>query len=244
MLIERLKAPFLMLIDLVYPPRCAACRAEVNEAHSFCYECFSKVRMISNPACDCCGEPFDFAVENGALCGKCMSEKPPYDQARSVMIYDDASKRIITTFKYSDRTSLAIILSNLMATRGGELLNTCDMIVPVPLHWRRLISRRYNQSYLLAKRLAKGGNKLLAKRLLKRVRYTMQQTGLSRTERDRNVRGAFKVRASRHVKDKTVLLVDDVLTTGATVESCARALKKAGAAKVYVLTVARRTVKG
>lgn len=244
MLAQRLKAPILLLFDVVYPPRCVACRAEVAAAHSFCYTCFSKVRMISEPACDCCGEPFDFAVEKGALCGKCMSEPPPYDQAKSVMVYDDASKRLITTFKYSDRTSLAIFLSQLMATRGQELVSTCDMIIPVPLHWRRLLSRRYNQSYLLARRLSKQAKKRHAANLLRRIRYTAQQTGLSRTERDRNVRGAFKVSKPDQVKDKTILLVDDVLTTGATIEACARALKKSGAAKVYVLTAARRTVRG
>lgn len=244
MLAERIKAPIYLLLDMIYPPRCAACRNEVGAAHSLCTTCFSSIRMISDPACACCGEPFDFAVEKGALCGKCLSDPAPYDRACSVMVYDDASRRMITSFKYSDRTHLSIVLSQLMSARGHELLSACDVIAPVPLHWRRHLMRRYNQSYLLARQLAQKTGKPVMKRLVRRVRYTSQQTGLSRTEREKNVRGAFKVSARANVKDKAVLLIDDVLTTGATIESCARALKKAGAGKVFVLTAARRVARG
>ncbi|MFO1243541.1 MAG: ComF family protein [Rickettsiales bacterium] len=244
MLAERIKAPIHMLLDIIYPPRCVACRQEVSAAHSLCTSCFSSIRMISDPSCACCGEPFDFAVEKGALCGRCLSDEMPYDRACSVMIYDDASRRMITRFKYSDRTHLAVILSQLMSVRGHELLSTCDVIAPVPLHWRRHLARRYNQSYLLARLLAQKSGKPVMKGLMRRVRHTSQQTGLSRSERERNVRGAFKVSPRAAVKDKSILLVDDVLTTGATIESCARALKKAGAGKVLVLTAARRVARG
>lgn len=242
MFMERLKAPFRLLLDMIYPPRCAACGEEVASAHTLCYACFSSVRMLAGPECACCGEPFEYALAKDALCGECLQELPSYDQARSVMVYDEASSRMITSFKYSDRTHLSVLLSRLLSARAKELSSAADLIMPVPLHWRRFLSRRYNQSYLLARELARSAEKPLMHRLLRRTKYTLQQTGLSRAERRKNVQSAFRVAKKKYpqVKDKTVLLVDDVLTTGATVEACAKALKKAGAQKVMVVTVARR----
>ena len=193
MFIDRLKAPIRLLLDVIYPPCCAACGAEVAAAHTLCYACFASVRLLAGPECARCGAPFEFALAKDALCGECLMTEPAYDKARSVMIYDEASSKMITGFKYADRTHMAILLSRLLASRAAEFSDAADMIIPVPLHWRRFLSRRYNQSYLLARELARATGKPLAHRLLRRTKYTLQQTGLTRAERRKNVQSAFRV---------------------------------------------------
>ena len=174
-----------------------------------------------------------------ALCGGCARERPAWDQARAVLRYDKNSRRLVLGLKYGDRTHVAAAFGRWMHRNGGEVLAGADLLVPVPLHWTRLFQRRYNQAALLAQAVrAAGGPEVAADRLVRR-RRTPTQGHLGPAARERNVRGAFAIRARRSVAGKRVVIVDDVLTTGATVAECARVLKRAGATSVGVLTLAR-----
>ncbi len=228
------------LLDLVYPPLCAVCRRPVSEAHALCAACWGEIGFLDGPGCRCCGLPFEIDPGPDTLCAACHAEPPAFDSARSVMRYDDASKKPILALKRADRHDLVLAFARWLARSGREMLAEADIIVPVPLHRRRLWQRRYNQAALLAHRLAKLSGKPAETLALIRIRPTPSQGEMpSARARRRNVRGAFKVARKEAVKGRTVLLIDDVFTTGATISACARALKRAGARKVLVLTLAR-----
>jgi len=230
-----------LALDALLPPQCLGCGAAVNESGSLCSACWEAVDFLGLPRCGTCGYPFEYEGSEGALCGACIRSPPAYDHARAVMRYDDASKNLILGFKHGDRTYAAPAFGRWLARAGAELLAGADLLVPVPLHWTRLFYRRYNQATLLAQAAAKASGVPAVVDLLVRRRRTPSQGRLSPAARTRNVRGAFAVRPGRAalVQGRRVVLIDDVLTTGATVEACARTLKKAGAAAVDVLTLAR-----
>lgn len=188
-----------------------------------------------------CGLPFDYEIGDNAQCAACLRRPPLYDRARAVMRYDEGARRLIVGLKHRDRTEGARAFASWMARSGAELIRQSDVIAPVPLHWTRLIRRRYNQAALLSQALTKLSGKPLIADLLVRTRRTPSQGGLDAAERRANVRAAMAVRRRREaaVAGKQILLVDDVLTTGATADSCAQALRKAGARAVLVLVLAR-----
>lgn len=232
------------LLNALLPPLCLACETEVSAPHGFCGGCWQTFHFITPPLCTCCGLPFDFETglsEGPALCAACLAEKPCFEKARAVFRYDDAARRVLLPFKHHDRTDLAPALARLMLQAGKELLEEADLLVPVPLHFFRLFMRRYNQAVLLVRALARLAHKPALLDGLKRIRATPSQGHLSREERRQNVKGAFAVTARARPKllHKTVLLVDDVVTTGATAHACATALMKAGARRVDVLALAR-----
>ena len=227
-------------LDLLLPPQCLSCRQIVAAPGTLCGACFAKLRFLSAPCCATCGLPFEFDPGGAdALCGSCIRERPAYDRARAVFRYDDASRGLVLAFKHGDRIDAAPAYARWLARAGDVLIADADVIAPVPLHWTRLFHRRYNQSALLANALARLVGRPAAPDLLRRRRRTPSQGGLGRVERMRNVRGAFALRTGWTVAGKRILLIDDVLTTGATVEACATALRKAGAVSVDVLTLAR-----
>jgi ComF family protein len=231
-----------MLLDFVYPPLCAACRAPVSEPHALCAACWQATGFLDGPMCAICGLPFELDPGAGTTCGACHADPPPFDRARSVMRYDEASKKPILALKRADRLDLVLPFTRWLERTGGALIEEADLIVPVPLYWTRLWQRRFNQSALLATRLANMKSKRAELFALKRTRPTRSQGEMvSAKARRRNVRGAFRVDPKFHaaILGKSVLLIDDVLTTGATVAACARALKRAGARQVLVLTLAR-----
>ncbi len=230
--------------NVVFPPRCFLCAQMIGDAGQICTDCWQDLRFITSPQCHTCGHPFEFSLGEGALCGGCIQEPPPYDMARSVLCYDDASRKLVTRFKFGDMLHPAEALASWMTRAGKECLQDADYIVPVPLHRLRLIKRRYNQAALLAKVIAKKSTVPLLVDAMQRTRHTTPQSGLSRRQRKINVRGAFSVTALRlqQIQDKRIVLVDDVMTTGATLEACAKALKKAGAKEVRVLTLARTLI--
>jgi ComF family protein len=225
-------------LDLLLPPRCLKCGIAVTVAHALCPACWRGITFLAAPCCACCGLPFDYELGPEALCGACARELPPYTRARAALRYDEESRRLILAFKHGDRLQLAPALAGWMRRAGAGLLAEAHVIVPVPLHWTRLFARRYNQAAVLAHALAAEGPPVLADALLRR-RRTPSQGKRNAAARRRNVAGAFAVHPDRSVGGKRVLLIDDVLTTGATVGECARVLKRAGAADVDVLTLAR-----
>jgi ComF family protein len=223
------------------PPRCLGCGAQALEPASLCASCWSGLTFVTRPFCRCCGLPFEIEAGQGALCGACLRERPPYGKARAALLYDEASRRLLLPFKHADRTESARLFLGWLSMAGSELLAEADLIAPVPLHWRRLLARRYNQAALLSQGLAQRSGKQAAPDLLVRRKATKSQGRMSRAGRRRNVAGAFAVhpRWRGRLKGRRVLLLDDVMMTGATVEACARVLKRAGAAEVHVLLLAR-----
>jgi len=226
-------------LDAVFPERCFSCGVIVDNAGALCVDCWPKFTFIGAPMCVLCGYPFPHAVGQDAICAACTKRQPDFDAARAALVYNDASREIILRFKHADRTRYANALGTWLSRAGAELVPLADAIVPIPLHPRRLIRRRYNQSLLLSRGLARLTGLPVLPDVLRRNRHTPSQGGLSRGARHRNVRGAFSLRRGAAIEGKSILLIDDVYTTGATVEACARALKKGGAAQVYVLTLAR-----
>lgn len=230
-----------LLFDVLYPPRCPSCRVNVSADGNFCSECFQKLRIITAPLCAQCGVPFPVPVPDDTLCLSCLDVSPSYDKARAAMVYDSVSAPLVTALKFHDQWAGLARHAEMMMVAGGGLLKTADLLVPVPLHWRRLILRKFNQSALLAHAVSARSAVPLRVDLLQRIRYTKPQMRLDRKTRLKNVKKAFGVPANAvaSLSGKHVVLIDDVVTTGATAEACAVALKKAGAARVDVLALAR-----
>lgn len=228
-------------LDIFLPPLCLSCDAEVTEHGTICPACWSDAHFIATPYCASCGAPFDTPVGDGEICAPCLTNPPVFAAARAAMLYDEGSKRLILGFKHGDRTHMAKTLGAWMQRAGAEFWNQTDFIIPVPLHRWRLFKRRYNQAALLAQAVAAAtGETVLVDGLL-RLRSTPIQGHRNRKERQANVKGAFTVnpRHTTVLAGKTLVLVDDVLTTGATLNECSRVLLEAGAAKIQVLTLSR-----
>lgn len=230
-------------IDSLLPPRCVA-TGEIVDAQGMLSPAFwSQLQFIEDPFCKTCGIPFSFNITNDALCAACMDQEPLFDRSRSAVIYNDASRKLVLGFKYGDQLHSVDTFVPWMIRAGQSLIDQADFIIPVPLHARRLRERRFNQSALLAQEIAKRTGKKYIPDALMRVRHTTPQKGLNAKERNKNVRGAFTVneRYSAVFRDKNILLIDDVFTTGATLNECARVLKQAKTTSVNVLTIARVT---
>ena len=228
-------------LDVLLPPQCAVCGAEVESEGVLCPRCWPEVNLLGPPQCAACGAPFPFDMGDAALCGACARERPPFDRARAVMAYGDVSRKMILAFKHGDRTDIAPALGRWLARAGGPLIADADVVAPVPLHWTRLFRRRYNQAALLARVVGReSGLEVIADALVRR-RRTRPQGRMGPAERRRNLKGALKANPRRLAKlhGKRVLLIDDVYTTGATAAASAKALLKAGATAVDVLTLAR-----
>lgn len=228
---------FSRMLDFVLPPRCLKCLEVVQTAHSLCSRCWSDARFISAPYCACCGTPFEYDVPDTAICLNCARKKPPFKQARCAFAYDDFSRQLVLSFKHGDHIDLAPAMGNWMARAGGDLWADCDVIIPVPLHWRRQVSRRFNQSAVLAQEVSKRVDIPVRSDLLKRHRATPSQGHLSRMARQNNLKGAFNM--DKNLQGERVVLIDDVFTTGATLLNCCEVLFKGGASQVSVLTFAR-----
>lgn len=236
-----LRSALRFVVDTALPPLCPSCRTPLGDGAGLCSSCWAKIAFIEPPYCARLGIPFTYDPGPGLLSMEAIANPPAYDRARAAVRYDDIARELVHRFKYGDRLDLAPMLGQWMARAGRELLRDADAFVPVPLHWRRLWTRRFNQSAALATAISGASGVPVLPETLKRVRATPQQVGLDKTERAANVQGAFKVAPERKpdVAGRRLILVDDVLTSGATVDACARALLRAGAAHVDVLVFAR-----
>ena len=235
-----LRAGFALVADVALPQLCPSCREPVDGA-GLCPACWSKLSFIAPPYCQRLGIPFAFDSGAGLLSMEAIADPPAYNRARAAVRYDDVARKLVHALKYGDRLDLAPTMGRWMARAGGELLADADALVPVPLHWRRQWARRFNQAALLAQIIARTNGRVVAHGALKRVKATPQQVGLDKSERAHNVQGAFRVPAAgrAEVAGRKLLLIDDVLTSGATIDACTRALLRAGATSVDVLVFAR-----
>ena len=229
------------VLGLVYPPTCPGCGAATAQSHALCPACWAQLRFIERPYCQRLGTPF--AVDHGTgplLSPRAMADPPVFGRARAAVLYDGIARDLVHRLKYDDRLDLAPTLVRMMATAGAELLGEADCLVPVPLHRWRLWRRRFNQAALLAQGIAALTDLPADTRTLVRAKATRSQVGLSRAARARNLQGAFRVpKAARPgLQGRRILLIDDVTTTGATANAASRALLRAGAASVDVLTFA------
>jgi len=236
-----LRGALRLALDMALPPLCPSCREPLGDGIGLCASCWSKLSFIEPPYCARLGIPFLYDPGPGLLSMEAIANPPAYDRARAAVRYDDVARALVHRFKYGDRLDLAPLMGRWMARAGGELLAGADALIPVPLHWRRLWARRFNQSAALAGAIAQASGLPVLHSALKRVRATAQQVGLSKPQRAENVQGAFSVPAGEKglVAGRRLVLIDDVLTSGATVDTCARALLRAGAAHVDVLAFAR-----
>jgi len=243
--LARLRAAAQRLVDLVLPPRCLGCGQVVAAEGTFCPACWGSLRFLGEgEGCDVCGAPVAGLEIRfpGWKCPACLASPPPFARARAAFLYDGAAREAILAFKHADRPDHARVLGRHMARAASGLLAEPEaVLVPVPLHRWRLWRRGYNQAALLARALARETGRPWLPDALVRVRAAPPQQGLSRAQRRRNLRGAFRVTAAgrRRIAGRVVVLVDDVMTTGSTARQCSRVLLAAGAAEVRVAALAR-----
>jgi ComF family protein len=228
---------------MLLPPSCPACGTPVVTNDALCARCWSSIRFIAPPLCPVYGTPFAYDLGTGILSAEALADPPPFRRARAAAVYGDVARRLVHQLKYHDRPDLAEIMAIAMRRAGGELIEGCALIVPVPLYRWRLWQRRFNQSAALAGCLSRLSGVQHDPLALERVKPTRRQVGLSAVQRADNVRGAFRVADDLRAKisGRAVLLVDDVYTSGATAKAATRALLRGGAAAVDVLTFARVT---
>jgi len=236
-----LRAALGFALDFALPPLCPACRGLVGDGGGLCAACWSRLSFIERPYCERLGLPFGYDPGPGMLSTEAVADPPAFARARAAVRYDDIASALVHSLKYGDRLDLAPTMGLWMARAGRQLTDGADALVPVPLHWRRLWARRFNQAAALAAAISRASGVPIVDDALRRLRATPQQVGLNRTDRASNVQGAFAVPEERQaaVAAKRLVLIDDVLTSGATADTCARALLRAGAAQVDVLVFAR-----
>jgi ComF family protein len=231
------------LIDFFFPPRCPLCRSLLTEDPpvGFCRDCLTGIKFLTHPYCSCCGLPFESSTQEDHRCSKCLTEERYFERARSIGFYEGPLAEAISLFKYHGAIHLARPLGNLLMAYSGPGFSFTDygLILATPSSKERLRERGFNPALLLARRVSSAFSIPLHLHALRRVRHTPPQTRLRGPEREKNIQGAFGVGDTEVIRDKTILLIDDVFTTGATARECAKVLRRAGAKKVDVLTLAR-----
>ncbi len=232
------RAPFLRLVDLALPPRCPGCSVIVEADHRFCATCWDSLQFLGPPWCAHCHLPFDYDRGEDARCAACLASPPPHDGVRAAVAYGEVARRLALKLKYGGRLAAAQTMAQAMARLVPE---GADLLVPVPLHRWRLWSRGFNQALLIARSLSRQSGLPVEIDLLRRVKATPKLQGLGRRARAKTVAGAFALgpQARMRLQGRTVLLVDDVHTSGATGDACARLLKRGGASRVVLLCWSR-----
>lgn len=225
------------LSDLIWPPRSLLSDEIVDRPGVIEPALWGELKFLSEPLCRSCGFPLPDESDPGSICGACAGRKPAYDTARAALAYDDNARRLVLDLKRGGRRDGLPVFARWMSAAAGDKLERADFIAPAPMHWTRLATRSFNQAAWLAQAISRSSGRPWKPGALRRVKRRKSQAGLSASERRRNVGGAIK--AWGRYEGKTILVVDDVFTTGATLEACSRAFRKAGAAEVHAVTLAR-----
>ncbi|MCB2077051.1 MAG: ComF family protein [Novosphingobium sp.] len=228
------------VVDLVFPPRCPLCGEGLSAQDGLCAVCWNELAIPGEPACGSCGRPFSDGVPDGATCAPCMAEPPRHDGIAAATLYNNASRKLVLTFKHGNRIALASLMARLIEPKLA-MVDEDWLVVPVPLHRWRLWQRGFNQAALLANEIARARNASLCVDALERCKATPSLGGLGQKARKRALSGAIVVNSKRieRLTGSRVLLVDDVLTSGATTNACVSALKRAGAERVVIACFAR-----
>ncbi len=231
------------VFDIIFPPRCLACTEIIKQPVNqfFCPGCLEKINFIEDNFCPICGVPFLVSPAGSHFCGNCLENKQYYSQARAVAGFETAIMDAIHKFKYGRNISIGYALGSFMADFSFPDFDFFEysLLIPVPLHIKKLRERGFNQSLLLANQIGKKHELPVDFSILKRCKATLSQTGLNKAEREKNIKGAFAVADRKKINGRKIILIDDVYTTGATINECAKVLHKAGAQKTAVLTLSR-----
>ncbi|WP_460272986.1 double zinc ribbon domain-containing protein [Celeribacter sp. ULVN23_4] len=229
------------LAKLIYPPQCLTCDELIEVERGLCPKCWSETPFIVDHPCECCGRPLVGAAEAGDLCDDCRLQPKPWNRGRAVMLYGGNARAMVLRFKHGDRTDLAHPMGDWLSDAAAPLIVPETVVAPVPLHWGRLLYRRYNQAALLARRVARLNGLDYLPDLLKRSSATRKLDGMTAEQRRDTVAGAIRINRAQEgrIKGRAVLLIDDVMTTGATLGECAQACLKAGAISISVAVLAR-----
>ena len=225
------------LVNYLFPSKCFKCLNYTQE-YGLCSMCFNELNFNSKPYCQICGKGFALSIEDNNICGVCITDKPNYDLVRFLLRYDEKSRKIIHAFKYNDRIYLGKFFTKIIFNQYKEMINSADLICPVPMHKLKRIFRLYNQTQYLGKFLSDYSNiKMIPDLIVKKI-YTNSQTNLKKSARIKNVKNSFAINDKYNIKNQTILLIDDVVTTGSTISECAKILKKSYAKKVIVIAIA------
>ncbi len=236
MLWAGLKTSARVILDFALPPRCAGCGTIVGDVHSFCPDCWKQVEFLGHTGCQTCGMPLQSTEQ--ATCARCLAHAPKIARTRAAVAYGDLTRGLAIRLKYGRKVAIARTMARFMAPLVGDSENE-RLLVPVPLHRTRLWSRGFNQSALVAKELSRRLGIDVQPAALRRTRRTPPLKGMTASQRKKTVSGAFSIADEARIRGKTIILVDDVLTTGSTAEACARTLQRAGAARVELVSWAR-----
>lgn len=223
-------------VNLIFPNVCVSCECIIDKNYDLCSECSKKINFLTKHYCNVCGTVIS---DNIYTCGKCIAKPPPFKVLRSAFAYDQHSKNMIINFKFFDNLNYVKTYVKWMYRANQDIFQDAEVVVPIPLHKMRLFKRKYNQAALLARELSKLSNLSYTPFAIRRLRHTTPQAGLSLKQREKNLKKAFKTSNKEIIENKIVILVDDVVTTGATVRSCSQEILNSGAREVRVLSLAR-----
>lgn len=245
-LFKLIKKLFQFILNILYPNHCISCKNIINSDKTFCINCWKKLQFINKPCCSICSEPFKFNIfdEDELLCGNCIKKKPYFDKAISCFIYNKTISRTILQFKFFKKTFLSKVLVKFLLISTKDVINEVDYLIPVPIDIKRLRWRGYNQSLLLTKELSKKTNKPIIEDLLIKHKYTIPQARLKNKDRKKNLKNVFSFNEKYFdlIQNKNIAILDDVMTTGTTVNECAKILKQQGVNKVFVFTIAKTSL--
>lgn len=232
------------LLKLIFPPKCVLCGKIIEDDDTLCHDCWSKVKFIERPYCSKCSTPLEFCVSGDDICIPCLVNKPLFIKSRSAVIYDEEVSKIIFNFKFHDKTYLKRFIGKCMFRASADIIDNIDILIPIPLHKKRLIFRKYNQSLLLANEIAKLSNKKVIHDFLCKTKHTVPQASLKQADRKKNLKNKFIIN-KKYLKNIDVYknlnfaIIDDVMTTGSTINECIKVLNKSGIKNVYSITFAK-----
>lgn len=227
--------------NYIFPPRCLTCSEYLSGDGAICGDCWNNLRFIKSPFCKICSYEFELKhISSGNICPQCIKQKPFFDYSRALLKFDEKSRKLIHDFKYYDKSILAEFLARIMHAQYRDYISDIDLIIPVPMHKLRRLWRLYNHTEILSHAINNIIHKEVRSDILRKVKYTKSQTNLRKKEREKNLKNSMVIENKSAIYGKRILLIDDVATTNATINLCARLLKKAGAKSVIALCIARR----